>query len=128
MTSETPEDRTWRRRAAGILLIVGPAIFFIAEFIAAAAWTDPPYSYTYHFISNLGVQGPSELMGQYMYSPLAWVMNSGFFLFGFPILAGVALLPGVRGWRRAVVLVTAVVLAGGGVMLAPAHDHRVSIT
>ena len=107
-----------QRRSAGALLAAAAVIFFLAEFVAAAAWTDPPYSYTYHFISNLGVQGPSELMGQYMYSPLAWVMNSGFFLFGFPILAGVALLPGVRGWRRAVVLATAVVLAGGGVMLA----------
>jgi hypothetical membrane protein len=117
-TTELTEHPLRRRRAAGILLIVGPAIFFLAEFIAAAAWTDPPYSYTYHFISNLGVQGPSELMGQYMYSPLAWVMNSGFFLFGFPILAAAALLPGLRGWRRMTVLLTAAVLAGGGVMLA----------
>jgi hypothetical membrane protein len=65
-----------RCRAAGALLIAGPAIFVLGEFIAAAAWTDPAYRYTNHFISDL--HGPSTLFGQYMYSPLAWVMNTGF--------------------------------------------------
>ncbi|WP_409494600.1 hypothetical protein [Amycolatopsis sp. cmx-11-12] len=55
-----------RRRAAGALLVAGPAIFLLAEFISAAVWTDPAYSYTHHFISNLGVHGPSTLFGQYM--------------------------------------------------------------
>jgi len=107
-----------QRRAAGALLIAGPVIYFLAEFIAAAAWTDPPYSYTYHFISNLGVRGPSVLFGQTMLSPLAWVMNSGFFLFGITILPGVVLLRGLSGWRRGSVLVTGALLAFGGVMLA----------
>jgi len=107
-----------QRQVAGLLLIAGPAIFLFAEFIAAAAWTNPPYSYTYHFISNLGVRGPSTLFGQYMVSPLAWVMNAGFFLFGIIILAGVATLRGLSGWRRLVVLVPATLLAGGGVLLS----------
>lgn len=71
-----------RRRAAGAALVASGGIFFTAELIAAAAWTDPPYSYTHHFISNLGVHGPATAFGQFMYSPLAWVMNTGFFLFG----------------------------------------------
>src|SRR5258706_12097441 len=107
--------QTMQRRTAGALLIAGPVIFLLAELIAAAAWTDPPYSYTYHFISNLGVRGPSELFGQYMYSPLAWVMNTGFFLFGITILAGVVLLRGLSGWRRWAALVPATLLAVGGV-------------
>lgn len=106
-----------QRRTAGAVLIAGAVIFFLAEFIAAAAWTDPPYSYTYHFISNLGVRGPSTLFGQYMYSPLAWVMNTGFFLFGITVFAGVAMLRGLRGWRRWAVLATAAMLAVGGVLL-----------
>jgi hypothetical membrane protein len=106
-----------QRRAAGALLIAGPAIFLLAEFVAAAAWTDPPYSYTYHFISNLGVHGPSTLFGQYMYSPLAWVMNTGFILFGITILAGVVLLRGLSGWRRWAALLPAALLAVGGVLL-----------
>jgi hypothetical membrane protein len=116
--SIAPADRTMQRRAAGAVLVAGPVIYFLAEFIAAAAWTDPPYSYTYHFISNLGVHGPSELLGQYMYSPLAWVMNTGFFLFGITVFVGVALLRGLRGRRRWAVLVPAGLLAVGGVVLA----------
>jgi len=107
-----------QRRTAGALLIAGPVIFLLAEFIAAAAWTDPPYSYTHHFISNLGVSGPSTLFGQYMYSPLAWVMNTGFFLFGIIILAGIAMLRGLSGWLRLAALVPATLLAAGGVLLA----------
>ncbi|MEV4176943.1 DUF998 domain-containing protein [Nonomuraea sp. NPDC049709] len=109
--------RPSQRRTAGALLIAGPVIFLLAEFIAAAAWTDPPYSYTYHFISNLGVHGPSTLFGQYMYSPLAWVMNTGFFLFGITILAGVAVLRGLLGRHRWAALVPATLLAAGGVLL-----------
>ncbi|GGK81589.1 hypothetical protein Sme01_63050 [Sphaerisporangium melleum] len=109
--------RLSQRRAAGALLIAGPAIFLLAEFIAAAAWTDPPYSYTYDFISNLGVHGPSTLFGQYMYSPLAWVMNTGFILFGITILAGVALLRGLSGRRRWGTLIPATLLAVGGILI-----------
>ncbi len=114
----TPEaHQTMQRRTTGTLLIAGPVIFLLAELIAAAAWTDPPYSYTYHFISNLGVHGPSTLFGQYMYSPLAWVMNTGFILFGITILAGIVMLRSLSGWRRWATLVPATLLAIGGVLL-----------
>lgn len=111
-------EKLAQRRAAGAALVAGPVIFFVAEFIAAAAWTDPPYSYTFHFISDLGVKGPSTLFGQYMQSPLYWVMNLGFFLFGLVILAGVVLLRGLSGWRRFAVVTAAIVLAVGGILLA----------
>ncbi len=110
-----------QRRTAGVLLIAGPAIFLLAEFISAAAWTHPAYSYTYHFISDLGVHGPSTLFGQYMYSPLAWVMNTGFLLFGITILAGVAALRDLSGRRRWATLVPAALLAVGGILLALYH-------
>lgn len=108
----------FQSRVAGALLLAGPVVFLLAEVIAAAAWTDPPYSYTHHFISDLGVRGPSTLFGQYMYSPLAWVMNTGFFLFGITILGGVAMLRGLPGRHRWAVLVPATLLAVGGVLLA----------
>jgi len=124
MNTATPETRvveahrSTRRRVAGGALTAGPAVFFLAEFIAAAAWTDPPYSYTYHYISDLGVHGPVEALDQYMYSPLAWVMNTGFFLFGFIVLAGVVLLRGAPGWRRRTALVLGGFVALGGALLA----------
>ena len=109
---------TKQRRAAGATLAAAAVIFFLAEFIAAAAWTDPPYSYTYHYISDLGVHGPLEALDQYMYSPLAWVMNTGFFLYGVVVFAGVAMLDGLRGGRRWAVLVLAALVGAGSVLLA----------
>jgi hypothetical membrane protein len=110
-------QRMMQRRAAGAVLIAGGLIFFLAEFIAAAAWKNPPYSYTYHYISNLGVHGPSKGFGQFMYSPLAWVMNTGFFLFGITLFLGVAMLKGLQGRRRWAALIPAFLLAVGGVLL-----------
>jgi hypothetical membrane protein len=107
-----------QRHRAGAALIASGGIYFTAEFIAAAAWTDPPYSYTHHFISNLGVHGPTTAFGQFMYSPLAWVMNTGFFLFGLAALAGIVMLRGLPAKRRWLVITTAALLAAGGVVLA----------
>ncbi len=107
-----------RHRGAGTALMAGGAVYFTAEFVAAAAWTDPPYSYTFHFISNLGVRGPATAFGQFMQSPLWWVMNTGFFLFGLAALAGVVLLRGLPAGRRGVVIATAALLAVGSVLVA----------
>lgn len=107
-----------QRSAAGIVLIAGGLVFFVAEFIAAAAWTEPPYSYTYDYISNLGVHGPTEGFGQLMYSPLAWVMNTGFFLFGIVLFCGTAMLAGMHGPRGWAVRTLAFLMATGGVLLA----------
>jgi hypothetical membrane protein len=110
--------RSGRRRSAGAVLAAAAAIFLLLEFVAAAAWRSPPYSYTHHYISNLGVHGPLTALGQYMYSPLWWVMNTGFFLFGVLVFVGVALLDGLRGWRRAVLLGMGTLVGTGGVVLA----------
>jgi hypothetical membrane protein len=107
-----------RNRAAGGALIASAGIYFVAEFIAAAAWTDPPYSYTYHFISDLGVHGPSTAFGQFMYSPLAWVMNTGFILFGLAALAGVLMIRGLPAGRRRVLVATGALLAAGSTLVA----------
>ena len=97
--------------------MAGGVIFFVAEFITAAAWTDPPCSYTYHFISNLGVHDRSEVFGQLMYSPFALVMNTGLVLFGLVASAGVLMLSGLRGARRWAVVATAAAVAAGGVLV-----------
>jgi hypothetical membrane protein len=110
--------RSSQRRPAGAALAAAAGIFLLLEFIAAAAWRSPPYSYTHHYISNLGVHGPLTVLGQYMYSPLWWVMNTGFFLFGVLVFIGVALLKGMRGWRRSVLLAMGTLVGAGGVVLA----------
>jgi hypothetical protein len=106
-------------RLGALALILGPLLFFLTEFIAAAAWTDPPYSYTYHFVSNLGVPGPAAMsFGQLVYSPLYWVMNVGFFWVGLIILGGLGLILRHRGWRTYLIFLFGAVLAAGGVLLA----------
>ena len=112
------QARQRQRPAAGVALIAGGLIFFAAEFIAAAAWTHPPYSYTYHYISNLGVHGPTQGFGQLMYSPLAWVMNTGFLVFGIVLFGGTAMLAGMHGARGWAVRTLAFLVAAGGVLLA----------
>jgi len=107
-----------QRRSAGAVLAAAAGIFLLLEFVAAAAWRSPPYSYTHHYISDLGVHGPLTALGQYMYSPLWWVMNTGFFLFGVLVFTGVALLNGLRGWRRGVMLGMGTLVGAGGVVLA----------
>jgi hypothetical membrane protein len=104
--------------ATSVALMASGSIYFAAEFIAAAAWTDPPYSYTYHFISDLGVHGPSTAFDQYMYSPLAWVMNTGFILFGIAAFAGVFMLRGLPGRRRRTAIAMAALLAVGVTLVA----------
>lgn len=115
-TTAAPD--TGQRRLTGAVLVAGPVIYLLAEFIAAAAWTDPPYSYTYDFISNLGVRGPTEAFGQVMNSPLAWVMNTGFFLFGVISWVGVLLVRGLPSRRRRAVRLAGTFLAVGGVVLS----------
>ncbi|GLY03140.1 MULTISPECIES: DUF998 domain-containing protein [Actinoplanes] len=106
------------RRGAGTALVAAGGVYFAAEFVAAAAWSDPAYSYTHHFISNLGVHGPLTAFGQYMYSPLAAVMNAGFFLLGVATLIGVSMLRGLPAGRRTALVTTAAVLAAGMVLVA----------
>ncbi|MET1072454.1 MAG: DUF998 domain-containing protein [Umezawaea sp.] len=106
-----------RNRTAGAVLIAGGGVYFTGEFIAAAAWTDPPYSYTYHFISNLGVRGPVTAVGQFMNSPLYWVMNTGFILFGLVTMVGVVLLKGLPAGRRVPAIALGVLLGAGGIVL-----------
>ncbi|GGN83802.1 hypothetical protein GCM10010112_62480 [Actinoplanes lobatus] len=106
-----------QRPASALAFMASGIIYFTGEFIAAAAWTDPPYSYTHHFISNLGVHGPLTAFGQYMYSPLASLMNIGLVLTGLAVLTAVTMLKGLPGGRRAATVITAAVLAIGMILV-----------
>jgi len=85
-------NKITREKISSYFLITSALIYFIAEFVSAAACPQP-YSYTQNFISNLGVKGPSTLFGQAMLSPLSWLMNSGFLLLGIVSFIGIILLP-----------------------------------
>ena len=56
-----------------------------------------------------------------MNSPLAGVMNAGFFLFGITAFVGAVMLRDLPGRRRVAVVVPAFLVAGGGVLLSLFH-------
>jgi hypothetical membrane protein len=92
-------------------------VFFISEAIAAAS-VSPPYSYATDFISELGVPGST---------PLAVVMNLGFWLQGILFLVGAVLATrdSVTGRRRLFIVLVAMT-ALGDVLVATFHGDALA--
>jgi hypothetical membrane protein len=92
---------------AGLVQIAGGLLYPLAEAVTAAAWTVPPYSYSYNWVSELGVPQPTIFLGHHINSPLHAVMNGAFLAQGALFLVAAALLAralhGVRT-RRYLVL------------------------
>lgn len=84
-------------RAIGILWLVAPLWYLIAEAIAASGF--PGYSYASNYISDLGVPERGVLQGRDLDSPLHAVMNAGFIGEGVLFLLGVVLLVPYLRWR-----------------------------
>jgi hypothetical membrane protein len=105
-------------RAGALLILLGPLVSWLAEFITAAAWQDPPYSPLHHWVSHLGLTGPPQTaFGQLANSPLGAVMDVGWVLYGTLLIVGAFLLFDPRKGTRAVVILLLAVLAGLGVSL-----------
>lgn len=116
-TAQTVQTGLQNRRwvLGAVLAAVNGIIYLVAEGISAAAWSDPSYSYSYNYISDLGVPEVGEFEGRVIDSPLYWVMNTGFILHGVLFLAVVLLLKDIlatRGARRALVTLAAVHAVG----------------
>jgi hypothetical membrane protein len=121
--------RTTAGRAGAIVLLTAPIFFLIAEAIAALAWPDPRYNYIVNFVSDLGVPGPRQhAFGQTIYSPLAWVMNTGFIGYGILVVVATALLLRLSAGARAVLLGILALLLGIGVsMVGLVHGSQQAI-
>jgi hypothetical membrane protein len=102
------------RRLIAAALLLGPAAYLGAEAVAAAAWSDPDYSYARNWISDLGSTTVGTFQGRQIDSPLHAVMNAGFVVHGALFALGLLLvsrdLPSRP--RRAVVDVTLATTAG----------------
>jgi hypothetical membrane protein len=70
-----------KANAGAILLILAPLVFFFTEAIVASFWENPAYSYTYNFISDLGVPVVTEFEGRPIDSSLYSVMNLGLIVY-----------------------------------------------
>ncbi|MGW6788781.1 DUF998 domain-containing protein [Streptomyces chartreusis] len=105
-------------RAGALLILLGPLVSWLAEFVTAAAWQDPPYSPLYNWVSHLGLTGPTQTaFGQVAHSPLGAVMDTGWVAYGTLLIVGVLLLFDLHKGPRPVAIAVLAVLAGVGVSL-----------
>ncbi|MCS0647078.1 DUF998 domain-containing protein [Curtobacterium flaccumfaciens] len=105
-------------RAGAVLLLAGPLVSWLAEFITAAAWQHPHYAPLYNWVSHLGLTGPRQVaFGQVGNSPLGAVMDAGWVLYGVSLIVGTLLTFDVRRGGRAAVIVVVGIIAGIGVSL-----------
>jgi hypothetical protein len=93
-------------------------VSWLAEFITAAAWQDPPYSPLYNRVSHLGPTGPPQTaFGQVANSPLGTVMDTGWVVYGTLLIIGTFLVSDPRKGARPITITTLAVPAGVGVSL-----------
>ncbi|MFD5403049.1 DUF998 domain-containing protein [Streptomyces griseorubiginosus] len=105
-------------RTGALLILLGPLVSWVAEFITAAAWQDPPYSPLYNWVSHLGLTGPPQTaFGQVANSPLGAVMDTGWVVYGILLIVGTFLVFDWRKGARPLVILSLAVLAGVGVSL-----------
>jgi hypothetical membrane protein len=105
-------------RAGALLILLGPLVSWVAEFVTAAAWQDPPYSPLYNWVSHLGLTGPPQTaFGQVADSPLGAVMDAGWVIYGTLLIIGVFLVFDPRKGTRPIFIMILAVLAGVGVSL-----------
>ncbi|MDW6064605.1 DUF998 domain-containing protein [Streptomyces sp. FXJ1.4098] len=105
-------------RAGALLILLGPLVSWVAEFITAAAWQDPPYSPLYNWVSHLGLTGPAQTaFGQVANSPLGAMMDAGWVIYGTLLIIGAFLVFDPRKGTRPIIIMILAVLAGVGVSL-----------
>lgn len=105
-------------RLGAALLLLGPIVSWVAEFITAAAWQEPNYAPLYNWISHLGLTGPSQTaFGQVGNSPLGAVMDAGWVVYGLSLIIGAVLTFDLRRGGRPIAIVIFAIISGVGVSL-----------
>lgn len=116
------------RVLGGLVLVLAPVLYVVAEAVAATAWTRPRYSYAENYVSDLGVTGQREtFLGHDIYSPLAPVMNVGFIADGVLALLAAILIIRFRAGRRAkAIWILSILVAVGLVLVGVVHGSQLS--
>ena len=79
-------------KIGSVILLIAGILYLLFEAIAALAWQDPGYSYTYNYISDLGIPIVTEYMGHHINSPLYYFMNLAFISNGLLFATGIFLI------------------------------------
>lgn len=107
---------------AGALWIFAGATYLPLEAVAAVRFC-PDYNYADNFVSDLGVTTAGTLHGRMVDSPLAYLMNAGFYLQGIFFLLGVHLVACTVAPARARLFVgLAVMNAVGNILVGTYHS------
>jgi hypothetical membrane protein len=108
-----------RIRIAGALFVLAGVQYAVLEYVAAAAWHNPPYSYAHNFISDLGNPVRGDVFdGRVIDSPLHLLMDTAFIAQGvLVIVASVLLLSAVNAGRLGRALLRLAIANGVGVIL-----------
>ncbi len=118
----------------GVVAWVGGfVLFFAAQLIVGAAWSNPPYSWAEDNVSDLGnvycqPWVENGRAAHYVCSPLHTLMNTAFVVEGLCVVAGVLLLRVIwrRSWLSRIAQVCLILAALGVVVagLAPADVNE----
>lgn len=112
------KDHSKRLLAGAIFFIAASFVYLAAEAIAASAWIYPDYGYAYHYISDLGVSERMTIDDRSVYSPLAFVMNTGFILYGLlSASAYVCMFPLLKKRVRWLLILFAVIQGIGNMLV-----------
>lgn len=103
-----------RQLTAGVVLLFG-LVYLVFEFIAAMAWTDPPYDWARNFISDLGFADCEVIDGDRICSPLHPLMNAGFMVQGTVFTIGSVLVVGLLFPKSATRLLVGSLMVVSGV-------------
>lgn len=124
MTIST-QDQNRRRLSAAIAAAAWIAAglgYLILEAVAAAGFRHH-YSYAHNFISDLGVTSRGMFQGHMIDSPLAYLMNTAFYLQGTLFLVGALFMVRAFGTHQAELFVTlAATNAVGNILVAAVHS------
>lgn len=101
-------------RIGAILFLIAPIIFLVIEAIVASAWNNPVYSYTYNFISDLGIPVVTEFEGRTVSSPLFSVMNLGFIAYADIFVVAFCMIFHALPIKRRVIAIILAALYGVG--------------
>src|SRR5262245_30949013 len=115
---------TLAERIGIVAWLGGFILFFVAQFVVGAAWSNPPYSWSNNNVSDLGnvycqMWAENENPAQYVCSPLHTLMNTVFVLEGLCVIGGVLLIRSL--WHRSWPSRTAqafLIFAGLGLIVA----------
>jgi hypothetical membrane protein len=80
--------------------VLGVVEFLVGMIITQFGWSNPSYSLTQNYISDLGAVHCGELAGRYVCSPWHLVFNISIILLGILLILGVLLLPSAFPNRR----------------------------